>query len=331
MPKISVLLPTYNAEAFLSETLASILSQSETDFELIVLDDHSLDATVEIVRAVQDPRIRLHVNAVNLGLPTNINIGLALARGDYIARMDHDDLAMPDRLSLQSQFLDENPDVTILGGQIDHFQDQTGYSDFPLIDAGIKARLLSGRAYLANPATMFRSNFVRQHRILFDPNLYAVDDLGFFVDCMIRGARFSNLPEVILRYRIHRAMTSLNVNIDRYFESKARVYRRLLPTYFPAITGAECERLLDLYRFKDLAPSDLPSLSHLFHAAGRALSNVSESLGQDRVQVAETLAQMLMDHVNVMMRDAKTITFVEFKEVLEPIYLKALNQVSPTH
>jgi glycosyltransferase involved in cell wall biosynthesis len=325
MPRISVLLPTYNAEAFLSETLASILSQSEPDFELIVLDDHSTDRTVDIVRAVGDPRIRLHVNAVNLGLPTNINIGLALAQGDYAARIDHDDLAAPNRLGLQSSFLDENPDVIILGGQIEHFQDQTGISDFPLGDAGIKARFLSGRAFMANPSTMFRLNFVRRHRVFFDPNLYAVDDLGFFLDCMTRGARFANLPDVIAHYRIHPAMTSLNIDIDRYFQSKARVYRRLLPAYFPSLTGAECERLLDLYRYKDLAPSDILSLRSLFHAGGRALANVSESLGQDRAQVADVFAQMLLEHVDAMINKMKTITFGDFKDVLEPIYLKALN------
>jgi len=326
MPKISVLLPTYNAAAFLSETLDSILSQTEPDFELIVLDDHSHDATVDRVRAFQDPRIRLHVNAVNLGLPTNINIGLAMARGDYIARMDHDDVALPDRLRLQSAFLDRNPDIIMLGGQIEHFQEMTGASDFPLEDAGIKARLLSGRAYMANPTTLFRLDFVRRHQIRFDANLYAVDDLGFIFDCVAAGARLANLPNVLTRYRIHPGMTSLNIDIDRYFQSKARVYRRILPEYFPAITGAECERLLDLYRYKDLAPSDVQSLGELFHAAGRALAHVSEALGQDRVQVSDVFAEMLMQHANVMIHDIKSITYMDFKQTLEPIYLRALNQ-----
>jgi len=329
MPKISVLLPTYNASAFLSETLDSILSQTEPDFELLVLDDHSDDATVDIVRSLQDPRIRLHVNAVNLGLPTNINIGLAMARGDYIARMDHDDVALQDRLRLQSTFLDRNPDVIMLGGQIEHFQDMTGTTDFPLSDAGIKARLLSGRAYMANPTLMFRLDFVRRYRLRFDANLYAVDDLGFMFDCVAAGAYLANVPEVLTRYRIHPGMTSLNMEIDRYFQSRARVYRRLLPAYFPAITGAECERLLDLYRYKDLAPSDIRSLSELFHAAGRALTHVSEALGQDRAEVVDLFAKMLIEHANAMIKE-KSITFRDFKETLEPIYLRALNQPAQT-
>jgi glycosyltransferase involved in cell wall biosynthesis len=328
MPRISVLLPTYNAAPFLSETLESILSQTEPDFELIVLDDHSEDATVEIVRAVIDPRVRLHVTAVNLGTPANINIGLAMARGAYIARIDHDDIAVPDRFSLQARFLDENIEVVILGGQIEHFHDQAGRSDFPLNDAGIKARLIDGGRYMANPTTMIRAEFVRRHRLRFDPNLYVVDDLGFIFDATAAGGRLANLPDVLINYRIHAGMASMNLEIDRLFQSKARLYQRMLPTYFPAITGAECERLLDLYRFKHLAPSDMSSLSSLVHAAGRALAHVGESLGQDRVQVADVFGKMLLDHVNAMINDAKTITYKDFKEILEPIYLGALNQPS---
>jgi glycosyltransferase involved in cell wall biosynthesis len=325
MPKISVLVPTYNAAAFLSETLQSILDQTEPDFELIVLDDYSHDATVDVVRSVQDPRIRLHVNAVNLGTPANINIGLALARGAYVARMDHDDVAVPDRLRLQASFLDEHPEVIILGGQIEHFHDQTGRSDFPLDDAGIKARLLDGGRYMANPTTMFRADFLRRNRLWFDPNLYVVDDLGFIFDAVTAGARIANLPDVLIHYRIHAGMTSLNLDIGRLFHSKARLYRRILPAYFPAITGDECERLLDLYRFNYLAPSDLPALASLFHAAGCALTNISEALGQNRSQVAEVFTQMLIRHVNYMINEAKSLTTSQFHDHLEPIYLRALS------
>ncbi len=320
-----MLLPTYNAAAFISDTLDSILCQTEPDFELLVLDDHSTDGTADIVRALQDDRVRLNVNPVNLGLPTNINIGLAMARGDYIARIDHDDVALPDRLRLQSAFLDQNPDVAVLGGQIEHFQDSMGIASFPLEDAGIKARLLHGGNWMANTTTMFRLDFVRRHWLCYDPNLYTNDDLGFIFDCMCAGGRFANLPQVLTRYRIHPGMTSMNMGYSRYVQTKLRLYRRILPTYFPAITGAECERLLDLYRFKDVAPSDLQSLGELFHAAGRALANVSEALGQDRVQVADVFAEILMQHANRMIDDIKSIGYADFKNTLEPIYLRALN------
>jgi glycosyltransferase involved in cell wall biosynthesis len=330
MPKISVLIPTYNAAAFLAETLDSILGQTEPDFELIILDDHSTDGTPDIVQGARDPRIRLHVNEVNLGLPTNINIGVAMARGAYVARLDHDDVAVPDRLRLQSAFLDQNPDVVVLGGQVEHFQDSTGIAEFPLEDAGIKARLLHGGNWMANTTTMFRLDFVRRHWLCYDPNLYTNDDLGFIFDCMSVGGRFANLPEVLTRYRIHPGMTSMNMAYERYVETKLRLYRRLLPAYFPAITGVECECLLDLYRFKNVAPSDIASLSRLFHAAGRALAHVSESRGQDRVLVADVFARMLLDHVNAMINEIRSITHEDFKETLEPIYLRALNQPGQT-
>jgi glycosyltransferase involved in cell wall biosynthesis len=329
MPRISILLPTYNAAAYLAETLESLLIQTERDFELIVLDDASTDSTVDIVRARADPRIRLHVNAVNLGTPGNINIGLALARGDYVARMDHDDLAAPDRLKLQADFLDAHPEVTLLGGQIEHFHDQAGVSDFPLEDSAIKARLLDGGRYMANPTTMFRGDFQRRHKLWFDPNLYVVDDLGFIFDCMAAGGGLANLPSTLIRYRVHPAMTSMNLDVERLFQSKARLYRRILPSFFPAITGAECERLLDLYRWKRTAPSDMGALRGLFRAAGRALADVNQALGQDRAQVAEVFSQMLMQHVNWMIAEAKSLTLSDFRADLEPAYLAALNGREP--
>jgi glycosyltransferase involved in cell wall biosynthesis len=324
MPKLSVLLPTYNAAAYLAETLDSLFAQTEPDFELIVLDDHSTDATVDIVRARDDPRLRLHVNAVNLGTPGNINIGLAMARGVYIARMDHDDLALPDRLRLQAAFLDRHPEVTLLGGQIQHFQEDESVSDFPLEDDLIKARLIAGSGYIANPTTMFRAEFVRRHRIWFDPNLYLTDDLGFIFDCVMAGARLANLPDLILRYRVHPAMTSMNLDASRVHMSNGRLMRRMLPAYFPGLSGVEVERLLDLFRFHHLAPRDMASLTSVCYVAGRAIGQVNDHLGQNPSKTAEAFAQRLMDRINHMMTDPETLTMSAFREVLEPAYLRGL-------
>jgi glycosyltransferase involved in cell wall biosynthesis len=326
MPRISILLPTFNASAFIAETIGSILSQTEGDFELLVLDDLSSDSTADIVRALDDPRIRLHVNPVNLGTPTNINIGLALARGTYVARMDHDDIAAPDRLRLQATFLDQHAEVVLLGGQIEHFQDEVGRSSLPLDDAGIKAQLLVGFNYIANPTTMFRTQFIHRHGIRFDPNLYVVDDLGFIFDCVEAGGALANLPQVLLRYRIHEAMTSRNLDASRLYRSKSRLFRRILPTYFPGISGAEGERLLDLYQLHDRAPSDMPSLKDLFHATGRAISRVSDRLGQDPALTAQAFAGLLTRRADYLINDAGRLTLEAYREVLEPIYLQALNQ-----
>jgi glycosyltransferase involved in cell wall biosynthesis len=277
-PLISVVIPTYNAEAHIQETVRSVLSQDETDFELLIVDDASTDNTLKLVRAMRDPRIRIIAGKDNLGRVGNVNRSFDLAKGKYIARLDHDDLAMPDRLSKQAQVLESQADITVVGSQIAHFGMDNTVSDFPLDDARIKSRFIMGAAYLANPSAMFRSDFVQQHHLRFDPNLYIVDDLGFWFECALQGARFVNLPQVLTAYRIHGAMTSRNLDFSRLYQAKVRLYSRLLPRFFPALTGNDVQALLTLY--EEPAPSlDAQTLTRIHKAAGVALSQVDEQLG----------------------------------------------------
>jgi glycosyltransferase involved in cell wall biosynthesis len=292
MSKISVVIPTFNAENHIEETLDSILVQRDCDFEVIVIDDGSTDSTVQRVAAKADSRIRIHRNVINHGLPGTMNVALSLAKGEYIARIDHDDCALPQRLARQASFLDANPDITVVGTQIQHFGIEDGISAFPQDDATNKARFVSGLAYLANPSTMWRTDFIRSNRIAYDANLYVVDDLGFWFDCMLCGARFANLPDVLLRYRIHAAMTSFQLNGDRLFQSKRRLYKRLLPAYFPRLDGASCDALLDLYQVH-VGTGEINALREQHRAAGLALSKVDTAFGQNPDEVRKELLRLL--------------------------------------
>ncbi|RZF30207.1 glycosyltransferase [Paraburkholderia sp. UYCP14C] len=292
MPKVSVIIPTFNAEKHIEETLDSILSQSDCDFEVLVIDDGSSDSTVRLVTSIADSRVRLHTNVINHGLPGTMNLAMSLAKGEYIARLDHDDLALPQRLAAQASFLDDNRDITVVGTQIQHFGMDDTMSDFPLDDARIKARFLGGAAYLANPSAMWRADFVRSNRIAYDANLYVVDDLGFWFDCMLYGAKFANLPDVLLRYRIHAAMTSLRLDANRLFRSKCRLYERLLPMYFPRLDGPSCASLLDLYHV-GWGTHEITALHEQHRAAGLALREVGTAFGQNPMEVKNQLLGLL--------------------------------------
>ncbi|BBP99305.1 hypothetical protein BSFA1_44340 [Burkholderia sp. SFA1] len=273
MPKISVVIPTYNAGKHIVETLQSLLHQ-EADFEILVLDDASTDATLDLARSLNDSRIRVFPLEHNLGRPANANRGFDLCRGEYIARIDHDDIAEPERLSKQAAFLDAHPDITVVGSQIRHFGEDDFVSDFPLDDAHIKARFVAGQAYIANPSTMFRRAFVQRHGIRYDPNLDIVDDLGFWFDCMLRGARFANLPEALTRYRIHRGMTSLNLSLSALYEAKARLYARILPAFYPRVTGHDIANLCKLYAHPPKCDWDMNELLALHRSVGIAISEI---------------------------------------------------------
>ena len=115
MPEISVILPVFNAEGFISDSVQSILSQSFKDFELILIDDASHDNTSKILDALADERIRHIRHDKNMGLVFSLNEGLNLARGNFIARMDHDDIAFPCRFAKQLKFFMDNQSVGLPG------------------------------------------------------------------------------------------------------------------------------------------------------------------------------------------------------------------------
>lgn len=114
-PRITALMSVYNGERFLCEAIGSILNQSFGDFEFIIIDDGSTDGTEGILASYNDPRIQLINNQTNIGLTKSLNRGLSCARGEYIARMDADDISMPQRFACQVEFLDENPQVILAG------------------------------------------------------------------------------------------------------------------------------------------------------------------------------------------------------------------------
>src|SRR5260370_39130690 len=114
-PLVPVWLPVRNGGAHLEAALASVLAQTFADFELLVLDDGSTDATPEILRAMRDPRLRVVTHPQNLGLVPTLNRGLELARGELVARQDHDDVSHPARLQKQVDFFRAHPDHVLVG------------------------------------------------------------------------------------------------------------------------------------------------------------------------------------------------------------------------
>lgn len=123
--KISVVMPTYNTEvSILKEAVDSILNQTFGDFEFIIIDDGSTNNSVEYLKSLQDQRVKIIRNDTNIGITKSLNIGLRAAKGKYIARMDSDDIAFPDRFEIQYAFMESHPDVFVCGAKVKHFKDK---------------------------------------------------------------------------------------------------------------------------------------------------------------------------------------------------------------
>ncbi|MBF2072893.1 MAG: glycosyltransferase [Synechococcales cyanobacterium C42_A2020_086] len=204
-PLISVLLSVYNAERYLAQAVESILNQTLTDFEFLITDDGSCDRSLPILQdyAAQDARIRLW-QAQNQGLPRSLNRMLAVARGEFIARMDADDISLPERFARQVEFLRAHPQVVCLGTAQDWI-DEDGERLFSYIpdtaNADLQTAMLAGHNHLCHPATMMRRAALCAVGG-YDENLRSAQDLDLWLRLGEIG-ELANLPEVLFQYRLH--------------------------------------------------------------------------------------------------------------------------------
>ena len=203
IPMISVVMSVFNGERFLCEAIESILNQTISDFEFVIIDDGSTDKTVSILDFYQRRDRRVHVyRQENLGLIRSLNRGCGLARGKYIARMDADDIACRGRLARQIEFMEAHPTIGVLGGAVE-FIDATGkvlsLARYPIEDCEIRAALLDSSVFW-HPTTVFRREVfvsVGGYRSIVDAEDY---------DLWLRIAdkfELANLDSVVLKYRIH--------------------------------------------------------------------------------------------------------------------------------
>lgn len=205
IPKASVIIPAYNAEKYIAKSIESILNQTFTDFELIIIDDCSTDETYAIIieYAKKDNRIVVLKNEKNLGIAGNRNKGISLAKGEYIVWQDADDISMPERISKQFNFMESHPEVGIVGGFLEFFEDKKGttgvrkYSD----NDQILRKNIFRFSPVAQPTAMIRKEILDQvgeYNLKYPP---AEDiDMSFRIG---EKSKFSNIQEVLLRYREH--------------------------------------------------------------------------------------------------------------------------------
>ncbi|MBB4123452.1 glycosyltransferase family 2 protein [Martelella radicis] len=253
MPKVSVVMPVYNGEAFLFDSISSMLCQTYADFELVIIDDASHDGSGEMVSRFSDRRIVYRRLAENGGSAIATNEGHRLAGGTYIAHMDQDDVAPPDRLQKQAEFLERHRTVTVLGGMMSLFGQGAGEARVPLRDGEIKAGLLAGIGHVYNPTVMFRRGFSQRHGLHFRPALKQAADWGYFAEVLLCGGRFANIDAVLLRHRIHARQQSQSVPA---VDAELSVMRaRILALFYPCLSGRECAALAPLLQW--IAPSPL--------------------------------------------------------------------------
>jgi glycosyltransferase involved in cell wall biosynthesis len=211
-PSVSVLMPCYNAEKYLAEALASILNQTYTDFEVIAIDDCSSDRTPEILRhfSEQDKRVKVYRNSENLKLIKTLNRGVTLCSGKYIARMDSDDIALPERLEKEVAFLDEHADYGIVSCQFSTFRDGSAklypYQN-PTKFEELQAYLLF-KSGICHPASMIRKTVFTELGLRFEEQYLHVEDYALWSKALYLTKLGNVGGKPLLLYRVHKSQVS---------------------------------------------------------------------------------------------------------------------------
>ncbi|MDG4476039.1 glycosyltransferase family 2 protein [Thiovibrio frasassiensis] len=283
VPSISVVLPVYNGEQYLAEAIDSILAQSFTDFELIMIDDGSTDGSLEIMQQYQkrDARIRL-VARENRNLATTLNDLIGLARGKWIARMDQDDISLPFRFERQMAWL-EKTGADICGSWVRFFGswDHRVWKGYQT-DQAIKMDMLF-RSPFVHPSVMMRTDSVM--RLQYDKKYEKAEDYNLWVQAAISGWKMSNIPEVLFLYRKHVSQISIkSAEIQKKLgEDIQRKYWDSLSEYY-GLGSVGAEEILNLANARE--KTDMSGVEDIFKKLLR------QNVGEARRAIMDNAARL---------------------------------------
>ena len=238
-PRVTVLMPVYNASLHLLEAVHSILGGSFRDLELLAINDGSTDQSEEILRSVRDPRLRVVRNPKNAGVIATLNRGLGLAEGDLVARMDADDVSMPNRLAQQVAFMEANPEIGLSGTWAKTLgAPREKIIRVPLAPADIHAQLFAFNA-LCHPTVILRRRLFAQHELSYAADAFHGEDLDLWMRASDHFG-LANLPIVALRYRVHASQVTNRFAVEQQ-QTLARLQARQLAALVPDANEAEVQ------------------------------------------------------------------------------------------
>ncbi|MEJ3719663.1 glycosyltransferase [Paenibacillus polymyxa] len=283
MPRASVILPVYNNTAFVLEAIHSILAQTYSDFELIVIDDGSTDGSTFLISQISDPRVIKIFHSTNRGLIASLNEGLKKANGEYIVRMDSDDISTPDRLAVQIAFMDQNPLVDVCGAA---FTSSSGGSIKvnPASHDEIKTWLLF-HCCICHPAVIMRNSMIRRLGIQYDSNYPHAEDYELW-NRLAFQVQMANLPINVLYYRQHNGQVS-NQHKAIQDATARRIRQRQFSKLGLELSDEENQIMLDILEFK-VNPYDYGSYTRALGFANWVLDQNSKYLvyNQEMLNIA---------------------------------------------
>lgn len=244
MPKVSVLMPVYKTnEKYLREAIESILSQTFEDFEFLILDDCPEDDREEIIKSYKDKRIKYYKNEKNLGITLSRNKLIDMAQGEYLAVIDHDDIALPTRFEEQVRVLDTHPEIGIVGSWVERFPN-IKLVKYPESNQDIEQYLMQGCA-VPHTGAMIRADILPDNP--YENKFSPAEDYALW--CRLIGkTQFYNIPKVLMKYRIHDDNTT-KTQSDKMSAATKAIHEFVRKSH-PNIWQTVCEQAPHIIRLK---------------------------------------------------------------------------------
>lgn len=256
-------MPVHNGGSFLKAAVQSVLDQSYSDFELLIINDGSTDDSEQTIKSFTDQRIVYIGNQTNLGLVATLNKGLELCRGNYIARMDADDLCLPKRFEKQVAFLENNPNVAVLSTRLKMINEKgedLGYwnDDFETTRPEEIARTMPKLNCIGHPTIMMRAEVVK--KVKYEEKFLQAEDWGLWLKLLAQGETIAKLDEVLLLYRVHASGAVVSSNRNGIGRRIIRFKRNYLLNRLSGFKFGAVDRRVARYFLIDILKYRLPLL-----------------------------------------------------------------------
>ena len=288
-PEISVIMSVYNGETYLVEAIESVRNQTFKNWELIVINDCSTDSTAKILEdfSLKDERIKVYTNEVNLKLPTSLNKAISLAEGKYIARMDADDISLPDRLEKQYKFMEENRDVALSSCRFMTVKNgvyMSGGAGGRCDCEALRAMLLVANPIL-HPGVIAKSEVMK--RFNYDTTLTCTEDLELWTRMVTEKQKIEILPECLLIYRLHDKQITSTTRERQHTE-----VLKIQGKYYGTLLEKMDEEMQKFY-ISGIYFTEKPNIDKFHEYAKWLKGAVSENFKKDAINYAllETLAE----------------------------------------
>ncbi|MGZ3756973.1 MAG: glycosyltransferase family 2 protein [Mucilaginibacter sp.] len=291
IPAITVLMPAYNAERYIGEAIDSVLQQTFSDFELVIVNDGSTDGTEQVIRAFEDERIVL-INQPNTGVAAALNTGLKYARAPYIARFDADDVCYPQRLEKQFNFLQHNPDYILIGSDADYILENNEFLfHFKCIahtHEEIRQKLYFYCPFV-HPTVMYKKQNVCDAGG-YPADAHNFEDYLLWTSIALQGKLY-NLPEPLIKYRLN----STSVTMDERWRGKRFRQLKRRAVLRGSITEEEGAELLAIIREQDV-PKIKQASYHALCGKKFLADNYQPQKARDHVKKAITIFPFRLDN-----------------------------------